>query len=389
MIFFLLSVTRMKELTSSQKTIMNYQDSTRIVIKVGSALIAPSGAGCNAKHTLPIARFIHQCQEDGKQVILVSSGSVAAGQQHIPFYTSQPSLAQKQAMAAIGQNAMMANWMRFFDNPCAQILMTHADLHDREGYINIRNTINELLTNNVLPIVNENDSVATEELKVGDNDRLAAMVAILTNSDLFLICSDVDGLFTSDPNIDKKAQHIPLVEEINSKIFALAGDTTNHLAIGGMRTKLEAAIKATSNGIATILFQGSLIQNFESFIKGSSIGTLFKAQSKTLSDKKHWVKHTLNSKGVIEIDAGAVEAILNNGASLLSIGISRVTGEFERGDAVDIHCQQTGNIIAKGLCQYSRTTIEQIKGQHSENFEKIIGYIDSDVIVKRDDLVLV
>ncbi len=367
---------------------MNYKDSTRILIKVGSALIAPTGTGCSAQFTLPIARFIHQCIEDKKQVILVSSGSVAAGRQHIPFTGNLPTVAQKQAMAAIGQNAMMSNWMRFFDKPCAQILMTHADLRDREGYLNIRNTINELLDNGILPIVNENDSVATEELKVGDNDRLAAMVAILSESDLFLICSDVDGLFSSDPNLDKNAQHIPVVKEIDSNIIALAGDTTNHLATGGMRTKIEAAIKATSNGIATILFKGSLIQNFENFVNGQSIGTLFNAQLKTLSEKKHWVKHTLNSKGIIEIDQGAVEAILNKGASLLSVGICSVSGKFERGDAVDIHCSITNKVIAKGLCQYSQTTIEQIKGHRSEHFEKIIGYIDSDVIIERDDLVL-
>ena len=159
---------------------MHYHKSKRILIKVGSALISPSGNGCSAKHTLPIARFIHQCQQDGKQVILVSSGSVAAGRQHIRLSKEKsykestevkPSLAQKQAMAAVGQNAMMSNWIRFFDNPCAQILITHADLENRESYLNIRNTINELLENNILPIVNENDSVATEELKVGDNDR--------------------------------------------------------------------------------------------------------------------------------------------------------------------------------------------------------------------------
>ncbi len=367
---------------------MNYQDSSRILIKVGSALIAPSGTGCSAQYTLPIARFIQQCFEDGKQVILVSSGSVAAGRQHISCKTSKPSVAQKQAMAAIGQNTMMANWMRFFDKPCAQILMTHAELRDREGYINIKNTINELISNGILPIVNENDSVATEELKVGDNDRLAAMVAILSDSDLFLICSDVDGLYTSDPNLNKNAQQIPQVEEIDSKIIALAGDTTNPLATGGMRTKIEAAVKATSNGIATILFEGSLPQNFENFVKGSSIGTLFKPQQKSLSEKKHWVKHTLNSKGIINIDKGAVEALIHKGASLLSVGICSVSGKFERGDAVDIHCQQTGKIIAKGLCQYSQSTIEQIKGHRSEHFEKIIGYIESDVIVKRDDLVL-
>lgn len=368
---------------------MKYQDSTRIVIKVGSALIAPTGNGCSAQYTLPIARFIHQCHEDGKQVVLVSSGSVAAGKQHIASNASKPSVAQKQAMAAVGQNEMMVNWMRFFDNPCAQILMTHADLRDREGYLNIRNTINELLANGILPIVNENDSVATEELKVGDNDRLAAMVAILTGSDLFLICSDVNGLFTSDPNLNNDAQQIPLVEEIDSNIIALAGETTNHLATGGMRTKIEAAIKATSNGIATILFQGNRPENFEYFVKGNPIGTLFKAQLKTLSEKKHWVKHTLNSKGIIIIDTGAVNAILNNGASLLSIGICSVSGEFQRGDAVELHCQETSKPIAKGICQYSRTTIEQIKGHHSVQFEKIIGYIDSDVVIERDDLVLI
>jgi len=368
---------------------MKYQDSTRVVIKVGSALIAPTGSGCSAQYTLPIARFIHQCHRDGKQVVLVSSGSIAAGRQHITSTTGKPNVAQKQAMAAVGQNAMMANWMRYFDNPCAQILITHADLRDRERYLNIRNTINELLANSILPIVNENDSVATEELKVGDNDRLAAMVAILVESDLFLICSDVDGLYTGDPNIDKKAQHIPLVEEIDSKIIALAGDTTNDLATGGMKTKIEAAVKATSNGISTILFQGSRAENFEHFTNGKSIGTLFSAQLKSLSEKKHWVKHTLNSKGVIKIDQGAVEAIIHKGASLLSVGICSVTGKFERGDAVDIHCQQSGKVIAKGLCQYSQTTIEQIKGHRSEHFEKIIGYIKSDVIIKRDDLVLV
>ena len=173
---------------------MRYQDCQRIVLKIGSALIAPSGTGCSTQYTLPIARFVHQCHQDGKSVILVSSGSVAAGRQHIRHNGKQPSLAQKQAMAAVGQNAMMANWIRYFDQPCAQILITHADLENRESYLNIRNTINELLANGVLPIVNENDSVATEELKVGDNDRLAAMVAILADSDTLMIASDVNGL---------------------------------------------------------------------------------------------------------------------------------------------------------------------------------------------------
>jgi len=274
---------------------MKYQDSTKIVIKVGSALIAPSGNGCTAQYTLPIARFIHRCLADKKQVILVSSGSVAAGRNEIIYTDKWPTLAQKQAMAAIGQHAMMANWKRFFDEPCAQILVTHADLKTPKSRANIRNTINELIDNHVLPIVNENDSVATEELKVGDNDQLAAMMAILADADLFMICSDVDGLYTSDPKLDdlkqddlkqkKPAQRVDFVEKIDEKIIALAGGTTNHIATGGMQTKIDAAIKATNAGIATLLFKGSLSENFEQFIKGKRIGTLFKAQNTALNAK--------------------------------------------------------------------------------------------------------
>lgn len=367
---------------------MLYQDCSKIVLKIGSALIAPTGSGCSTQYTLPIARFIHQCQVDEKQVILVSSGSVAAGKKHIQHTGKKPSLAQKQAMAAVGQNAMMSNWKRFFDKPCAQILITHADLQNRESYLNIRNTINELLDNNILPIVNENDSVATEELKVGDNDRLAAMVAILAEADVFLIGSDVNGLYSSDPNLNPDATRIPEVKEIDNDILAKAGGTTNHLATGGMKTKIQAAIKATTNGIDTFLFKGSDSKNLEQFVTGSSIGTHFIAKSEKLTARKHWVKHTLNAKGEIKIDKGAVHAIVSKGASLLSVGICSISGRFEKGDAANIICEETNQIIARGICQYNHTAIEQIKGFPSERFESILGYFDSDVVIERDDLVL-
>jgi len=183
----------------------------------------------------------------------------------------------------------MANWKRFFDEPCAQILVTHTDLKTPQSRANIHNTINELISNGVLPIVNENDSVATEELKVGDNDQLAAMVAILADADLFMICSDVDGLYTSDPKLDdpkldNRAKRIDRVKKIDEKIIALAGGTTNQIATGGMQTKIDAAIKATNKGIETLVFKGSLSENFECFIKGEKIGTLFEAQNNRISD---------------------------------------------------------------------------------------------------------
>lgn len=260
---------------------MLYKNCHKIVLKVGSALIAPSGNGCSTEFTLPIAKFILQCQKDDKQVIIVSSGSVAAGKKQINHVNHQATLAQKQAMAAIGQNAMMTNWNRFFDKPCAQILVTYADLKHVERSINIKNTINELLINQLLPIVNENDSVATEELKVGDNDQLAAMIAVLTKADLLMIASDVNGLYASDPKLNKNALHIPVVKEIDDDILLKAGDTVNENASGGMKTKLKAAINATTHNIDTLLFKGNDTNNLELFLSGQSIGTHFVANAST------------------------------------------------------------------------------------------------------------
>ena len=256
---------------------MRYSDYNKIVLKIGSSLIAPTGDGCSVKYTLPIARFIQQCQSGGKQLILVSSGSIAAGRNQIGYQGTQPNIAQKQAMAAVGQYSMMENWKRFFDKPCAQLLVTHAELNDEKCRVNINNTINELLANQILPIINENDTVATEELKVGDNDRLAAMIAVLTEADLFMIGSDVNGLYSGDPNIDSNAEHIAHVEEITEDIISSAGDTNNRLATGGMRTKLEAASNAMQNNIPTILFKASDASNFQKFLEGQHIGTLFQS----------------------------------------------------------------------------------------------------------------
>lgn len=260
---------------------MHYSDYNKIVLKIGSSLIAPTGNGCSVKYTLPIARFIQQCQSDGKQLILVSSGSIAAGRNQIDFEGEQPTVAQKQAMAAVGQYSMMENWKRFFDKPCAQLLVTHAELKDQKCQSNIRNTINELLSNQILPIINENDTVATEELKVGDNDRLAAMIAVLTDADLFMIGSDVNGLYTGDPNIDSNAEHVSHVSEITEDIIALAGGTNNQLSTGGMRTKLEAATSAMQHEIPTILFKASDAKNFQLFMDGIDIGTLFYSAKKS------------------------------------------------------------------------------------------------------------
>jgi glutamate 5-kinase len=359
----------------------------RAVIKVGSALIAPDGKQCSAQHLLSIARFVTESRKNGRQIVLVSSGSVAAGRNHIKF-GEVPTIAEKQAMAAVGQSMMMANWQRFFDFPCAQILLTHDDLRDRTRYVNIKNTIRELLDNDVLPIINENDSVAIEELKVGDNDNLAAQVALVSEADALVICSDIDGLYNKDPRNNPDAKLLPVVKNIDSSIYNLAGGTTNKLATGGMRTKIEAADKATRNGIQTLIVNGSKGEVFDQLLEGGIKGTHFSAAQTPVTARKHWLKDTLKAKGVIVIDDGAVNAVVNRGASLLSSGIVSCSGVFKSGDAIDIG-DRNNNIIARGICQYSNLDIEKIKGKNSREIASLIGYQPSDAVVHRDDLALI
>ena len=241
----------------------------RAVIKIGSGLIAPGGKKTSTKFTLPIAGFITECRNNGKEIILVSSGAVASGLSTQPemLKRSQRTIPEKQALAAIGQSLLMASWSRFFDFPCAQLLLTYDDINNRKRFVNAKNTIKKLLEFGTLPIVNENDTVAIEELKVGDNDNLAAYIAMLAEADLLIICSDIDGLFDADPKKNKNAKLIPVVEKIDDKIFSLAGGTKNSIATGGMKTKIEAAQKASVRGIDTIILNATRREVFDDLLK--------------------------------------------------------------------------------------------------------------------------
>lgn len=367
---------------------MNLHNWDRLVIKIGSALIAPGGEAVSGQYLLAIAHFITQCRNMGKEVVLVSSGSVAAGRLAVNSGDNIPTMAQKQAMAAVGQMKMMANWQRFFDFPCAQVLLTHGDLRDRRRYVNIKNTLRELLANDILPIVNENDTVATQEIKVGDNDNLGALVALVGEADALLICSDIDGLFDKDPNKHPDATLIPQVDKIDSTIYALAGGTVNKLATGGMLTKIQAAEKATTQGINTLIINGFKRESFDALIKGEPNGTLFKATSAKTKAKKHWLRHTLKAQGQVFIDPGAVNAIKNKGASLLSSGIASIQGQWLKGEAIDIIDAQSSLPIARGIVQYDAADLEKIKGCRSTEIEAILGYRPSEEVVHRDDLAL-
>lgn len=360
----------------------------RVVIKVGSALVAPEGKGCSGRYLLAIARFITECHQMGKEVILVSSGSVAAGRQLIQHGSPNPSIVTKQAMASVGQMKMMATWQRFFDAACSQLLITHADLRNRERYINIKNTIRVLLANHILPIVNENDTVATDELKVGDNDNLAALVALVCEADCLIILSDIDGLFDKDPRTNPEANLIPEVSEITEDIYAMAGCTTNVIATGGMKTKIQAAEKAIENGIDTYIVNGHRSDVFNLLLKGQNPGTHFIASQTVSKAKKNWLKHTLKSSGKVELDKGAINAVINKGASLLPSGINDVLGDFSAGESIEIIDGETGLAVAKGICQYGDRDLKKIQGLKSDQIESSLGFCTSKVIIHRDDMVI-
>ena len=361
----------------------------RAVIKVGSALIAPDNKGCSDKYLLAIAGFITQCHQAGKEIILVSSGSVAAGRQLIQHGSPIPSIPTKQAMASVGQMQMMANWQRLFEIPCSQLLITHGDLKDRERYINIKNTLRILLENNIIPIVNENDTVATDELKVGDNDNLAALVALVSDADCLFILSDINGVYDSDPKSNPDAKLISEITAITPEIYAMAGATNNPIATGGMKTKIQAAEKAVENGIETYIVNGNDSSIFETLLKGENPGTRFTASKEVSKAKKHWLKHILKSNGHVFLDEGAVNAVLNKGASLLPSGILSVSGNFSAGDSVDLVDSQSKQIIAKGICQYSFNDLLRIKGENSDKIHAILGFRPSKVIIHRDDMVVI
>lgn len=360
----------------------------RAVIKVGSALIAPDGKGCSDKYIQAIANFINVCQQNGQEVILVSSGGVAAGRSLIKHGSPIPSVTAKQAMASVGQMKMMATWQSHINAPCSQLLITHDDLKDRQRYINIKNTLRTLLDNNVLPIFNENDTVATEELKVGDNDNLAALVALVSEADALFILSDIDGVFESDPRVNPQAKMLNDIPEITDEIYAMAGVTRNAIATGGMKTKIQAAEKAVENGITTYIVNGSKADVFEKLIKGINPGTCFQAKNTAVKARKHWIKHTLKSTGEIYIDKGAEAALLNKGASLLSSGIVKITGEFSLGATVNLLDSKSSKVIAKGICQYSQQDLTKIKGLNAEKIHDTLGYCLSSVVVHRDDMVV-
>lgn len=362
----------------------------RIVIKIGSNIIADKKTGLDVSRISAIAADVCEAIKMGFQAIVVSSGAIAAGMCKLGLKEKPKDIQLKQAAAAIGQSSLMWAYEKSFDErgeKVAQILLTREDFSDRKRYINSKNTLITLLSCGVVPVINENDTVAVDEIKFGDNDQLAAMVAGIIDADRLVILSDVDGLYTGNPQLEKNVRLISVVEKITPEIESIAGGAGSSVGTGGMYSKVIAAKKATSNGVTVNILNGKKSGLIVSLLKGNSHGTEFKAMHERLSARKGWIVYGSRSKGTLQLDEGAVKALISGGKSLLPSGVSTVSGNFEIGDTV--YCVGLeGKRIAKGITNYSSAEIKKIKGKKTSEIEKILGYRYSDEVIHRDNLVV-
>ena len=361
----------------------------RIVVKIGSGVISDH-RGLDESMIARLSVELCQLREAGSEVILVSSGAVAAGRTVLGLPERPKTIPQKQAAAAVGQPRIMRAYKECFrrcNRVVAQVLLTRDDLSNRRRYLNAHNTFDALLEYGVTPIVNENDTVVIEEIRFGDNDNLSAMVASLMEADLLLILSDVDGFYNGDPGQDEKARLLPLIAQITPEIEAMAGLSRGTLGTGGMQTKLQAAHKATLAGIPTLIVNGRTPGIIAQVVAGERVGTLFLASGSKLNARKRWIALSMKPNGHIRLDVGAVKAVRDAGKSLLPTGIIAVEGDFERGDAVHI-CDSGGVPFAIGVANYTCAELLQIKGHRCLEIEQILGYQYRDEAVYRDNLVL-
>lgn len=362
-------------------------DARRIVIKIGSALLVdPQRATLRTEWLESLCADIAHLKESGCDVIIVSSGAIALARHQLGKTATRLRLSEKQALASIGQIGLAQGWQKALSQhglTSAQLLLTQEDTENRKRHLNARETIETLLELKCTPIINENDAVATNEIRFGDNDRLAARVAQMTAADTLILLSDIDGLYTADPRQDPKARHIPIVDHVTDAIMALGGEPPPGYSSGGMRTKLLAARIANRAGAHMVIASGYHPSPISRLMQ-NGMCTWFRAELDTGSARKRWIGSGLSTKGSLTIDDGA-ERALKNGASLLSVGITHVSGAFERGDLVAIQNAQNSP-IAVGLINYNANEVAKILGCHSSSTEDLLGYSGPDSLVHRDNL---
>jgi glutamate 5-kinase len=329
-------------------------------------------------------------REKGCQVVIVSSGAVAAGRMALGLADRPRTIPQKQAAAAVGQSKLMQAYEEAFSShelKVAQILLTRDDLANRLRFLNARATLDVLLSCGIVPVINENDTVVVEEIKFGDNDNLSALVTSLVEADLLMILTDIDGYYDADPRTDPEARLVPLVRTITREVERAAGGSGSSIGTGGMTTKLMAAKRVGRFGVPAMILNGRKPGILALALAGQEVGTLFLPSSVSLNRRKHWIAYTLRPHGRIMVDAGAFSALSRHGKSLLPSGVSGIEGDFDRGACVRV-CNSDGTEFARGIVDYSRKELDKIKGHKSSEIELILGYRYGDEIIHRDNMVV-
>ena len=371
----------------NEKRASIFYSARRVVVKVGSNVLTEDH-GLNLKAIRSISRQICRLIDGGIEIILISSGAMASGIRKVGLDKRPDEIPKRQAIAAVGQAGLIMEYEKAFaryHKKVAQILLTGDDLNNRKRYLNARNTLCMLLSWQVVPIINENDTVMIEEIQFGDNDNLAAMITLLMDADILVNLTDIDGLYTKDPRTNSDADFIPLVSTIGEDIKKIAGDIPGALGTGGMLSKINAAKKVTAAGVPMVIANGGRPDVLKKLFSGKDVGTFFTPKKKKLKSRKCWIAFTLKPKGVIRIDDGAAEAILNRGKSLLPSGIVGVEGEFSVGAPVEFR-KTDDETLGTGLVNYSSTDIRKIMGLKSSQIKNCLGHKPYDDVIHRDNL---
>jgi glutamate 5-kinase len=363
----------------------------RWVVKIGSALLTADGRGLDRAAMAVWVEQMVALHEAGIELVLVSSGAVAAGMSRLGWAVRPSAIHELQAAAAVGQMGLVQAWESSFDEHgrhAAQILLTHDDLSDRKRYLNARSTLRTLIELGIIPVINENDPVVPDEIRFGDNDTLAALVANLVEADLLVILTDRDGMFTADPRHHPEAELIFEARADDAALDAVAGGTGGALGRGGMQTKLRAARLAARSGACTVIVGGAIERVLSRLHAGERLGTLLASDCGLLAARKQWLAGHLQTRGTLVVDAGARDALLRDHKSLLAVGVKSVQGNFRRGEMV-VCVDLDGQPIARGLSNYSAADAQKIIGQPSDAIEALLGYVEEPELIHRDNLVLI
>ena len=377
----------------NKEKINNNYSYRRIVAKVGTSSLTAGSNRLNIEKMTDLVAQIAGLHNQGVEVVLVTSGAAAAGRERLGLTKKIKGIPYKQILASVGQSRLMNVYEHLFDQYdiiVGQALLTKLEMIDREGYLNTRNTLLALLEMGVIPIINENDVVAVDEIGeaiFGDNDNLSAMVANLIDADLLIILSDIDGLYTADPNRDPSAKLIPVVEKVDDYILSLVSGSASGLGTGGMVTKIEAAKLATASGVTMVIANSHEHDVLVRVAGGETLGTRFLPTKNKLDSRERWLLSGLRTRGKLVIDDGAALALRKNKRSLLAAGIQQVEGNFQRGDIIDI-CDQQGARLGSGITNYTAVEVQSIKGAHSDKINSLLGYDSGSEVVHRNNLVI-